>query len=96
MVGSVAGDDYREMVEVGTIIPAALVGTGGILAMLIAMASARDRRGATHGTVALTGLLTLLVVACLTVAVATVLPVLAGWGVAFLLAMAVVVLMHTH
>ena len=84
------------MVEVARIIPAAVVGAGGILAVLIAMAAARDRRHATHGTVALTGLLTLLVVACLTVAVATVLPVLAGWGVAFVLAMAVVVLLHSH
>lgn len=84
------------MVEVARIIPAALVGAGGILAVLVAMAGARDRRHATHGSVILTGLITLLVVACLTVAVATVLPVLAGWGVAFLLAMAIVVLMHTH
>lgn len=82
--------------DLARIVPAALVGAGGILAVLIAMAAARDRRGATHGTVALTGLLTLLVVACLTVAVATVLPVLAGWGAVFLLAMAIVVLMHTH
>ena len=82
--------------ELARIIPAALVGAGGILAVLVAMAAARDRRHSTHGTVALTGLFTLLVVACLTVAVATVLPVLVGWGVAFLLAMAIVVLMHTH
>ena len=67
-----------------------------LTAWVIAMAAARDRRGATNGSVALTGLLTLLVVACLTVAVATVLPVLAGWGAVFLLAMAIVVLMHTH
>jgi hypothetical protein len=83
-------------VEVARIIPAALVGAGGILAVLVAMAAARDRRGATNGSVVLTGLLTLLVVACLTVAVATVLPVLAGWGVAFLLAMAIITLLHAH
>ncbi|HEY4024380.1 MAG TPA: hypothetical protein VGM75_37230 [Pseudonocardiaceae bacterium] len=82
--------------ELARIIPAALVGAGGILAVLVAMAAARDRRHPTNAKVALTGLLTLLVVACLTVAVATVLPVLAGWGVAFLLAMAIITLLHAH
>jgi hypothetical protein len=83
-------------VEVARIIPAALVGAGGIVAVLVAMALARDRRGATHGTVALTGLLTLVVVACLTVAVATLLPPLAGWGVAFVLAMGILAALHAH
>jgi hypothetical protein len=87
---------YRGGVELARIIPAALVGAGGILAVLVAMAAARDRRRPTTGKVVLTGLLTLLVVACLTVAVATVLPVLVGWGVAFLLAMAIITLLHAH
>jgi hypothetical protein len=83
-------------VELARIIPAALVGVGGLLGVLVAMAQARDRRGASNGSVALTGLVVLLVVACLTVAVATVLPVLAGWGVAFLLAMAIIAMLHAH
>ena len=82
--------------EVARIIPAALVGIGGLLGVLVSMAAARDRRGASNGSVVLTGLIVLLVVACLTVLVATILPVLAGWGVAFLLAMAILAMLHAH
>ena len=87
---------YRGGVEVARIIPAALVGIGGLLGVLVSMAAARDRRGASNGSVVLTGLIVLLVVACLTVLVATILPVLAGWGVAFLLAMAILAMLHAH
>ncbi len=82
--------------EFARIVPAALVGIGGLLGVLVAMAQARDRRRASNGSVILTGLTVLLAVVCLTVLVASVLPVLAGWGVAFLLAMTILALLHAH
>jgi hypothetical protein len=83
-------------VDVWRVIPAVLFGAGGLAAVLVSMAMARDRRGATHLTVATTGLVVLIVVAGLTLAIAGLLPVLVGWGMVFLLSMALLAMMHAH
>jgi hypothetical protein len=83
-------------VDVWHAIPAALFGAGGLVAVLLAMAQARDRRHATHLSVATTGLAVLIVVAGLTLAVAGLLPVLVGWGLVFLLAMGLLALLHAN
>ena len=82
--------------EVWRAIPAALFGAGGLVVVLVAMAQSRDRRGATHLTVATTGLVVLIVVAGLTLAIAGLLPVLVGWGLVFLLAMGLLALLHAN
>lgn len=82
--------------EVWRAIPAALFAAGGLVAVLVSMAQARDRRHATHLTVITTGLVVLIVVAGLTLAIAGILPVLVGWGLVFLLAMGLLALLHVN
>jgi uncharacterized membrane protein len=83
-------------VTVWRAIPAALFAVEGVVLVLVAMAQARDRRGATHLTVILTGLVVLVLAAVVTVVVAVLLPPLAGWGVAFVLAIVLLALLHTN
>jgi hypothetical protein len=75
-------------------IPATVFAVEGLVLVLVAMAQARDRRGATHLTVIGTGVTVLIVTAGLTLAIAGLLPLLAGWGIAFLAAMAVLAMLH--
>jgi peptidoglycan/LPS O-acetylase OafA/YrhL len=82
-------------VEVWRVIPAAVFGVEGLVLVLVAMAQSRDRRHATHLTVIGTGLAVLIVTAGLTLAIAGLFPVLVGWGLAFLLAMALLAMLHT-
>ena len=82
--------------DVWRVIPAALFAAGGLVAVLVAMAQARDRRHATHLTVATTGLVVLIVVAGLTLAIGGLLPALVGWGLVFLLAMGLLALLHAN
>ena len=77
-------------------IPAALFAVEGVVLVLVAMAQARDRRGATHLTVILTGLVVLVLAGVLTVVVAALLPPLAGWGVAFVLAIVLLAMLHAN
>jgi hypothetical protein len=83
-------------VEVWRAIPAALFGAEGLALVLVAMASARDWRGATHLTVMATGFAVLIVTAGVTLAILGLLPVLVGWGLVFVLAMVLLVLLHTN
>jgi hypothetical protein len=83
-------------VEVWRVIPASVFGAEGLVLVLVAMAQARDWRGATHRTVIGTGLAVLIVTAGLTLAIAALLPVLVGWGLAFVLAMVLLALLHAN
>jgi hypothetical protein len=83
-------------VDVWHVIPGAVFGAEGLVLVLVAMAQARDRKGATHLTVVGTGLAALIVAAGLTLAIVGLLPVLVGWGLAFVLAMTLLVLLHTN
>lgn len=78
------------------VIPGAVFGVEGLVLVLVAMAQARDRKGATHLTVIGTGLAALIVAAGLTLAIVGLLPVLVGWALAFVLAMVLLVLLHTN
>ena len=77
-------------------IPGAVFGAEGLVLVLVAMAQARDRKGATHLTVIGTGLAALIVAAGLSLAIVGLFPVLVGWGLAFVLAMTLLVLLHTN
>jgi hypothetical protein len=77
-------------------IPAVLFAAGGLMLVLVVMAQSRDWRGATHLTVALSGLVTLIVVAGIALLIAGLLPVLAGWGLVFALAMALLAMLHAN
>jgi hypothetical protein len=81
-------------VDVWRVIPGAVFGAEGLVLVLVAMAQARDRRHATHLTVIGTGLAVLIVTAGLTLAIAGLFPVLVGWGLAFLLAMVLLAMLH--
>jgi hypothetical protein len=83
-------------VDVWHVIPGAVFGAEGLVLVLVAMAQARDRKGATHLTVIGTGLAALIVAAGLTLAIVGLFPVLVGWGLAFVLAMTLLVLLHTN
>jgi hypothetical protein len=83
-------------VDVWRVIPASVFGIEGLALVLVAMAQARDRRHATHLTVIGTGLAVLIVTAGLTLAIAGLLPVLVGWGLAFVLAMALLAMLHAN
>ncbi|HEX5120318.1 MAG TPA: hypothetical protein VFW65_34480 [Pseudonocardiaceae bacterium] len=82
--------------DVWHVIPGAVFGVEGLVLVLVAMAQARDRKGATHLTVIGTGLAALIVAAGLTLAIVGLLPVLVGWALAFVLAMVLLVLLHTN
>ncbi len=77
-------------------IPAVVFGAEGLVMVLVAMAQARDWRGATSLTVIGTGLSVLIVTAGLTVSIAALLPVLVGWGLAFVLAMVLLAMLHAN
>jgi hypothetical protein len=83
-------------VDVWHVIPAALFGVEGLALVLVAMASSRDWRGSSHLTVIATGFAVLIVTAGLTLAIFGLLPVLVGWGLVFVLAMVLLVLLHTN
>jgi hypothetical protein len=83
-------------VEVWRVIPAAVFGVEGLILVLVAMAAARDWRGATSLTVIGTGLSVLIVTAGLTLVIAALLPVLVGWGLAFVLAMVLLTMLHMN
>ena len=78
------------------VVPAAVFGAEGLVGVLVAMALARDRRGATHLTVIGTGLAALIVAAGLTLAIAGLCPPLVGWGLAFALAMVLLAMLHAN
>ncbi|HKN97292.1 MAG TPA: hypothetical protein VJX10_09275 [Pseudonocardiaceae bacterium] len=82
--------------DVWHVIPGAVFGAEGLVLVLVAMAQARDRRGATHLTVIGTGVAALIVAAGLTLAIIGILPVLAGWALAFVLAMTLLALLHAN
>ena len=81
--------------DVWHVLPAAVFGVEGLALVLVAMAQARDRKGATHLTVLGTGLTALIVTAGLTLAIVGLLPVLVGWGLAFVLAMVLLAMLHS-
>jgi hypothetical protein len=83
-------------VTVWRAIPAALFAVEGVVLVLVAMAQARDRRGATHLRVIVTGLVVLVAAAAVTLAIAALLPPLVGWGVAFVLAIVLLAVLHTN
>nr|CTQ94327.1 hypothetical protein [Kibdelosporangium sp. MJ126-NF4] len=58
-----------------------LIGFGGLILVLLAMAQTRDRKGATNSTVALAGAISLTVVVLLCVLSLTVLPGPVVWGI---------------
>ncbi|MGH3622677.1 MAG: hypothetical protein ACRDQ5_12925 [Sciscionella sp.] len=58
---------------------AVLLGAGGLVLVLMAMAQARESRGGTNTRVAVTGLVSFGVAALLTALVATVLPAAQAW-----------------
>jgi hypothetical protein len=82
--------------DVWHVLPGAVFGVEGLVTVVIALALARDRRGATHLTVLATGLATLIVVAGLTLAIIGPFPVPVGWALAFVLAMTLLVLAHAN
>ena len=91
---TVAG--YRGVVDVWQVVPAAVFAAEGLVLVLVAMAQARDRRGATHLTVIGTGLAALIVTAGLTLAIVGLFPPLVGWGLAFVLAMVLLAMLHAN
>ena len=72
---------------------AVLIAAGGLLLVLQTMAKVRERRGATGGTVALSGVITFTVLGLLCLLVATVLPAWLSWSVVVLVGATVSVLM---
>lgn len=75
------------------LIAAALLGAGGVVLVLLAMAKVRDRRGATGGQVALTGAITFTVLVLLCVLVLTVVVPWLAWSLVVLVGVTVTVLM---
>lgn len=67
--------------ETWRVIAGVLIGFGGLILVLLAMAQTRDRKGATNSTVALAGAISLTVVTLLCVLSLTVLPGPVVWGV---------------
>jgi hypothetical protein len=80
-------------VEAWRLIAAALLGAGGIVLVLLAMAKMRDRRGATGGQVALTGAIAFTVLVLLCVLVLTVVVPWLAWSLVVLVGVTVTVLM---
>lgn len=78
--------------ETWRILATALLGLGGLVLVLVAMAGARDRRGSTGGQVALTGAITFVVVLVLCVLTITVLPSVVVWSLVVVVGIAVTVL----
>ena len=66
--------------ETWRVIAAVLIGFGGLILVLLAMAQTRDRKGATNGTVALAGVISFTIVALLCVLSLTVLAPALVWG----------------
>jgi hypothetical protein len=77
------------------LIAAVLLGTGGLILMVFAMAKDRDYRGANGGHVAITGAVAFTVTAVLTVLVATALPASVAWSLVGLVGVVVSVLLLT-
>lgn len=82
--------------DVWHVLPGAVFGVEGLVVVVVAMALARDRGGATHLTVVGTGLATLIAVAGLTLAVLALFPVLVGWALAFVAGLTLLVLAHAN
>jgi hypothetical protein len=82
-------------VELWRIIASALLGAGGLLLLLMAMAQARESRGATTRRVVVTGLITFAIVAILTALVATVMPPTSSWVLVGLVAFVILVFTMT-
>jgi hypothetical protein len=80
-------------VEGWRLIAAVLVAVSGLVLMLLTMAKARERRGATGGDVAVTGAVTFVVLAILCVLVLTVLPAAVVWGAVVVVGGTVTVMM---
>ncbi|ALG05798.1 hypothetical protein [Kibdelosporangium phytohabitans] len=67
--------------ETWRVIAGVLIGFGGLILVLLAMAQTRDRKGATNSTVALAGAISFTVVTLLCVLSLTVLPGAVVWGI---------------
>jgi hypothetical protein len=74
-------------------IAAALIVAAGLVLVLLTMAKVRERRGATGGTVAIAGVITLTALAVLCLLVATVLPAWLVWTAVVLVGTTVTVMM---
>ncbi|KAA2262243.1 hypothetical protein F0L68_13220 [Solihabitans fulvus] len=74
------------------VVATALFGAAGLILVLVAMAQARDRRGATHGHVVRVGLIALLVVVLVGALILTVLPSTVAWALVAACGIAVVTL----
>ena len=75
------------------LIAAALLAAGGLVLVLLIMAKVRERRGATAGTTALAGIITLTLLALLCLFTATVFPAWLAWSVVVLVGATVSVMM---
>jgi len=62
------------------VIAGALIAVSGLVLVLYVMAKARERKGSTNGSVALAGVITLVVFVLLTVLALTVLPMWLTWA----------------
>ncbi|GAB3869071.1 hypothetical protein GCM10029964_127640 [Kibdelosporangium lantanae] len=81
--------------EAWRIIAVVIEGLGGILLVLQSMAWARERSGSTGGSVALTGVVALVVLVVVGLLSLTVLPGLVVWILVAILAATSIVLLHT-
>jgi hypothetical protein len=79
-------------VEPTRVIAAALLAISGLVLVLYVMAKARERKGSTNGSVALAGVITLVVFALLTVLVLTVLAVWLTWTLVVVAVVTVIVM----
>jgi hypothetical protein len=80
-------------VDAWRLIAAALLAAGGLVLVLLTMAKVRERRGATAGTTALSGVITLTVLGLLCLFTATVFPAWLAWSAVILVGATVTVMM---
>jgi hypothetical protein len=82
-------------VETWRVIAGVLIGFGGVILVLLAMAQTRDRKGSTHSSVALAGVISFTIVLLLGVLSLTVLPGAVVWGFVAIIGIANTVLLLT-
>ena len=75
------------------LIAAALIAAGGVVLVLLTMAKARERSGSTNGQVALTGAMTVTILAVLCLLVATVLAPWLSWALVIAVGLTVTVML---
>jgi hypothetical protein len=81
--------------EAWRVIAGVLLGAGGLVLVLLTMAQVRDRKGSTHGSVALSGAIAFVVLAIVCLLSLTVLPATLVWGLVVAVAVIVTVLLLT-